>query len=207
MIIGYYGQIFFGGGTYYKLSKKENEDKFKFEYIHTIVPNYISNAEEYIKKYETLEIEGIKKKEHFVGENKVAYFETDPIIKEILYIVKNSNWDNISQKKYDSEDLDNENWDFYIEYETENNYFIKGYAVHPEEIEKIYSLLKKIKEGLNIQIEHNCPLRNTAITDDECFETVMAINDLNAKSFCESIKNKYPNCEEVCKNCKYNKER
>lgn len=207
MIIGYYGQIFFGGGTYYKLSKKENEDKFKFEYIHTIVPNYISNAEEYIKRYETLTIDGLKRNDCFVGENTVAYFEIDPIIKEILHIVKNSNWVDISNKKYDSEELDDENWDFYIECENGIKYFTQGYSVHPEEIEKIYSLFKDLKKGLNIKIEHNCPLRNTTITDDECFETVMAIYELNAKSFSESIKNKYPNCEEVCKNCKYNKER
>ena len=47
-------------------------------------------------------------------------------------------------------------------------------------------------------------MRNTTITEDECFETATAINELNAKSFSESIKNQYPNCEEVCKNCKYN---
>lgn len=29
MIIGYYDQAFFGGGSYYKLSKKENEEKIQ----------------------------------------------------------------------------------------------------------------------------------------------------------------------------------
>lgn len=207
MIIGYYGQSFFGGGTYYKLSKKANEEKYKFEYTHTIVPNYIPNAEEYIKKYETLTIAGIKNKDYFVGTNNVVYLEKNSDIDEILNIVERSNWDKITKKKYDSENLDDENWDFYLENENDNNYYIEGYAVHPRKIEKIYSILKKIKEELNIKIEHNCPLRNTTITDDECFETVMAIYELNVKSFCESIKNKYPNCEDVCKNCKYNKER
>lgn len=207
MIIGYYGQIFFGGGTYYKLSKKESEDKYKFEYIHTIIPNYISNAEEYIKKYETLKIDGTKQKDFFVGENTVAYFEINATIDEILNIVKNSDWDDISNKKYTSEELDNENWDFYIEFENGAKSFINGYAVHPKEIEKIYKLFKNLKEGLNVKIEHNCPLRNTTITDDECFETVMAINELNAKSYTEDIKKKYPNCKEICNSCKYNKER
>lgn len=206
MIIGYYGQAFFGGGTYYKLSKQKSDDKYKFEYIRTIIPNYISNAEEYIKKYETLTIEGIKKKEYFAGKNKVVYLEKNSDIEKILNIIENSNWNSITNKKYDSENLDDENWDFYIDYEN-NNYFIEGYSVHPKEIEIIYSLFEKIKEGLNIKIEHNCPLRNNTITEEECFETVMAINDLNAKSYSEDIKRKYPNCKEICKNCRYNKER
>ena len=40
MIVGYYHQIFFGGGTYYKLSKKDNEDKYKFENTNYPITNY-----------------------------------------------------------------------------------------------------------------------------------------------------------------------
>ena len=44
MIIGYYEQIFFGGGTYYKLSKKDEEVKYKIEYSHCAIPNNIPKA-------------------------------------------------------------------------------------------------------------------------------------------------------------------
>ena len=47
MIIGYYEQIFFGGGTYYKLSKKDEEEMYKIEYSHSANPNIIPKAEEY----------------------------------------------------------------------------------------------------------------------------------------------------------------
>ena len=39
---------FFGGGTYYKLSKKDEEEKYKIEYSHSANPNIIPKAEEYI---------------------------------------------------------------------------------------------------------------------------------------------------------------
>ena len=49
MIVGFYSQVFFGGGTYYKLSKRDDEEKYKFEYCKAIMPNHIPGAEEYIK--------------------------------------------------------------------------------------------------------------------------------------------------------------
>ena len=38
---------FLGGGTYYKLSKKDEEEKYKIEYSHSANPNIIPKAEEY----------------------------------------------------------------------------------------------------------------------------------------------------------------
>ena len=55
--------------------------------------------------------------------------------------------------------------------------------------------------------EHECPLRNKIIKDADCFETVMAISRLYTKKFREELYAKYPNCEEICNNCKYNLEK
>lgn len=41
--------LFFGGGYYYKISKKENESKYKFEMCHSEVPNDVPKGEKYIK--------------------------------------------------------------------------------------------------------------------------------------------------------------
>ena len=53
---------------------------------------------------------------------------------------------------------------------------------------------------------HNCPLRKKNIDDGECFETVMAILGMNAKSYREKLFKEYPECKKICTNCKYNKE-
>ncbi|MBR3720873.1 MAG: hypothetical protein IKN09_03960 [Clostridia bacterium] len=55
--------------------------------------------------------------------------------------------------------------------------------------------------------EHNCPLRKRIINDSECFETVMAILGMNAKVYIEKLFKEYPNCEDICKNCEFNKEK
>ena len=54
---------------------------------------------------------------------------------------------------------------------------------------------------------HNCPLRNTIIDDDDCFETVMASYGQHAKNYIENLKKQYPNFEKVCNSCEFNKER
>ena len=146
MIIGYYGQSFFGGGTYYKLSKKENEDNFKFEYIHSIVPNYVINAEEYIQKYETLSFEEVRSKDYFKGKVKIDLLKNNIYIDEIMNICKKANWEKISKKKYSNENLDDENWDFYIEFSQEQKYLISGYSIHPKEVEKIYNLFNSLRD-------------------------------------------------------------
>ena len=41
------------------------------------------------------------------------------------------------------------------------------------------------------QEKHECKLRNKIIDDGDCFETVMAVNGLNAISFSEKLLKKY----------------
>lgn len=143
MIIGYYHQIFFGGGTYYKLSKKENEDIYKFEYCHSAVPNHIPNAEEFIKSYQTLSIKDKSFKE-IESKLMVKNIKSNTYINDIINIIKESDWDNIRKKKYTSDNLDDVCWYFYIEDDEDHKYSINGYSVYPVEIENIYELLKKI---------------------------------------------------------------
>ena len=147
MIIGYYEQAFFMGGTYYKLTKKDNEDKYKLEYSHSVVPNYIPNAEEYIKKYESLNLDD----EYFEGKIKTEYIESNLDIEALIEYVLKCDWKRISKKKYDDKDiLDGLGWDFYIEFENKK-YLVSGYEKFPEEItenqkekEIIISYIKKI---------------------------------------------------------------
>lgn len=146
MIIGYYHQIFFGGGTYFKLSKRDNEDKYKFEFCHSAIPNYIPNAEEYIKKYDTLTINN----ERICSKIEITekYIDYNQYIKEIIKIIHTAEWNKISKTNYSNNNLDDVNWCFYIRDEEDLEYIITGYAVYPKEVEQIYYLFKKIKELL-----------------------------------------------------------
>lgn len=55
--------------------------------------------------------------------------------------------------------------------------------------------------------KHECHLRDKIIEDNECFETVMAILGMNAKNYREKLYKDYPECEKICSNCKFNKEK
>lgn len=143
MIIGYYQQIFFGGGTYYKLSNKDGEEKYKIEYSHSAVPNYIPKAKQYIKKYETLRIEEERKKEYFKGKIKAEYISEDSEIYILLDYITKCDWENISKKEYNDDMLDGVNWYFYIAFDNKQ-YEIHGYEKFPEKITKIIETLENI---------------------------------------------------------------
>lgn len=144
MIIGYYEQVFFGGGTYYKLSKKIEEINYKIEYSHSAVPNYIPDAEEYIKKYETLEITDKYNKEDFEGKIKVDYISECRDIEKLERYINKCDWNKISKKKYSDEEVnDGICWNFYIEFENQK-YEIKGYEIMPKEISTARDILKSI---------------------------------------------------------------
>ena len=64
-----------------------------------------------------------------------------------------------------------------------------------------------MKESNHDVETHYCPLRYKIIDDGECFETVMAILGLYSKKVKKKLYETYPNCEEVCNKCKYNKEK
>ena len=148
MIIGYYHQIFFGGGTYLKLSKKKQENKYKFEYCHSAIPNYIPKAEDFIKSYNTLSIKDNRFKE-IEEKINVKNIEYTKQIDEIIKIIKESDWSKISKEKYTSDNLDDVCWDFYIEDDDNHKFLINGYSEYPVEIKNIYELLKKIQEEYN----------------------------------------------------------
>jgi len=146
MIIGYYHQIFFGGGTYYKLSKKDNENKYKFEYCHPFIPNYIPKAEEYIKKYDSLSVEGERFEEYFKEKIIEMFLDYNSEIKRIIECCDNAAWAKISKRKYTANTLDDVCWDFYFENDSNTKYLIEGYSVYPKEIEMIYKIFKEMKE-------------------------------------------------------------
>ena len=155
MIIGYYHQIFFGGGTYYKLSIQEGKEQYKFEYCHQAVPNYIPKAEEYIKKYDTLNVDGERYKEYFKGKIIEKYLNYNSEIKRIMEFFNNADWEYISKREYTANTLDDICWDFYIENDSGRNYLIEGYSVYPKEIETIYQIFNEMKEKYIGNIEPN----------------------------------------------------
>lgn len=146
MIIGYYQQIFFGGGTYYKLSKKDDKGEYKIEYSHSVVPNYIPEAELYIKKYDTLEIEDEREKVYFEGRIKEKYIENNSKIEFLMKYITKCDWNKIVKKEYSDNDVDDGIcWDFYIEFNNQK-YEINGYEKFPKEVTKIVNILKSISE-------------------------------------------------------------
>lgn len=146
MIVSYYGQCFFGGGTYFKLSKKDNEDIYKFECCHIAVPNYIPKAEEYIKKYDTLKVYDGRFKDYFEGKISEKYLDMNPYIEKLLTIINNSDWTTIIKNTYTSEELDDVCWIFYVEDENKKEIYKKGYSVFPKEIETILTIFKNMKD-------------------------------------------------------------
>lgn len=146
MIIGYYQQAFFGGGTYYKITKKDNENQYKIEYSHSAVPNNIPKAEEYIKKYEDLKMDDNKQKEYFKGKIKTKYIETNSYIELLIKYINKCDWESISKKEYiDDGILDGLGWDFFIEFNNKQ-FEIRGYEKFPEEVLKVLNILKNISE-------------------------------------------------------------
>lgn len=51
---------------------------------------------------------------------------------------------------------------------------------------------------------HECKLRNKIIEDGDCYETVMAVNELHSKTVVEKLLKEYPNAKETCLSCKFN---
>lgn len=128
--------------------------KYKIEYGHSAVPNFIPNADKYIKIYDTLEIEEDFRLEQFEGKIKVNHISENPDILYLLEYIVKCNWEIISKKEYKSNDLDGTNWYFYIEYEN-NKYIITGYEEIPEEINNIVCILKVLSEKYLDEIKTN----------------------------------------------------
>lgn len=147
LIIGYYGQAFFGGGTYIKLSmNKNNDDRYKIEYLHSAVPNYIENAEDYITKFETIDI----KKSMYYNDYKKniieKWIEKNVYINELEVFVNSLNLEKIAKRIYNDDNvLDGLCWDFYI-LKNNKQYKISGYEDMPKELEKIIDYLNEIAE-------------------------------------------------------------
>lgn len=143
MIIGYYEQAFFGGGTYWKLAKKDNEIKYKIEYAHSDFPNHIPEAEDYIKRYENLSIDNSLNK-YFKSKIKSKYIDTNNDIEDLINYVLKIDLEKVSKSKYSYDNIDDgTNWKIYIEINNKK-YTICGYETWPKEIEKIVKLMGKI---------------------------------------------------------------
>ena len=149
MIIGYYSQSFFGGGYYYKISKKKDEKQYKIETVHSATPNYIPNADKYIKEYDVIRFDNefFDLKEIMNSKLQVKYINDNILIDRLINYLDSINLEKLSKKEYqDDSILDGENWSIYIEY-TNKKYYIEGYEKQPKEIEKIFEKLYEISEN------------------------------------------------------------
>lgn len=149
MIIGYYEQSFFGGGTYIKLSRKD-EEAYRLESISSGTPNYIPDAEKYIKKYESIKCSEKFKK--IFGEEPLLFTskmnENVELLNFIEYI-KTIDFKILSEKRYYNDGiLDGMNWEIFIEFQKEK-WHIHGYEDMPKEVEKIIKVLLTTREYCN----------------------------------------------------------
>lgn len=149
LIIGYYGAAFFGGATYLKLSKKENEN-YKIEKLHSAIPNHIPIAEKYIKIHDKLSFKDDMGYSIFDDNDPrftSTYIEENLNINKLLEHLKNIDLENISKQKYYDEDiLDGLCWDFFIKINSKS-YNIKGYEKMSQELELIINYLDTISNS------------------------------------------------------------
>jgi len=145
IIIGYYGSSYFGGGTYIKLSKKENE-KYKLEKISSKSPNYIPNADKYIKLHDTISFEE-SVQYPYIKDNDLRFKvysigESETILNLEKYL-ETINLEEISSKEYKKEILDGLWWKIFIKVDS-REYSISGNGDFPEELRRIVEDLKNM---------------------------------------------------------------
>lgn len=154
MIIGYYEQSFFGGGTYYKLSKRDNESRYKMEYSHSTIPNYIPEVENFIKEYETLKIEDDNFCGNFEGKIKSKFIDSNKEIEELINYILKCNWKRISKEDYTDDVDDGTNWELYIDIDNKR-YHIDGYEKYPKEIQQVIKKLNELSRQYLEKIKSN----------------------------------------------------
>lgn len=140
MIIGYYEQSSYGA-IYYKLTKREEKNRFKLEFINSITPNYIPKAVKSLFKYDTLFVDS---NSDFIGENKVSYFKPNPNTDDLLKYISKCNWKYVSKKEALKSDV--ATWYFYLEFNNQK-YKINGSDNLPREILKTIKMVKNISNS------------------------------------------------------------
>lgn len=179
MIIGYYEQSFFGGGTYYKLSKRDNESRYRMEYSHSVVPNYIPEAENFIKEYETLKIKDDNFYENFEGKIKSKFIDSNKEIEELINYILKCNWKRISKKDYTDDVDDGTNWELYIDIDNERCY-IDGYEKYPKEIQQVIKKLNELSTQYLEKIKPN--KKDKEVIDKNRKNNIKVMKSLNKKN-------------------------
>lgn len=148
LIIGYYGQAFWGGGTYIKLTKRQNED-YKMEYVRSVMfPNYVPNAEKYIRSFERISFQSengfdqpYTKDEDF--SLTCRYLKENDEIRQIIQSLHDIDLSEMSKTEYYIDIFDSLNWSFFVQFD-DQQYYIKGYVERPDELTEIICAMTRI---------------------------------------------------------------
>ncbi len=144
MIIGYYEQAYFYGGKYIKIYQKEN-GKYNIEWIRSDEPNYIPEAEKFIKVKNSIldsnEFLDLFDKKQL--DTKLKQKEDKYVIRLIEYI-NTINLRKLAGRKYNDKKVDDGiNWSLFIELNGKE-YYIEGYEKTPKQVKKILEYIERI---------------------------------------------------------------
>lgn len=139
LIISYYGQSFWGGGTYAKLTRQENED-YRTEYMRCIRrPNSVPGAEIYMRSFERIQFQD-KRGFSLVEDNDPRLvcksWPQNEKFQQFVDSVLQLDLEKISKEEYwDNDFLDGLVWFFFVQID-DRQYYMQGYVKMPPAIEK-----------------------------------------------------------------------
>lgn len=198
MIIGYYEEAYFDGGKYIKICQNE-DDKYNIEWIYSKEPNYIPEADAFIKIKESIlcsnEFLDFFDKKQLCTELKE---KEDEKVKHLIEYINSINLNKISRHKYDAKNVeDGTDWELFIELKGKE-YYINGYERKPKQIIEILEYIEKIinenviDEHFEIYINE---IAKKIKNDINFFQKIILIITQNSKihhwGFCLYIRNNY----------------
>lgn len=144
MIIGYYEQADFYGGRYIKMYQIEN-GKYNIEWIYSEEPNYIPEAEKFIKVKESIlcsnEFLDFFDRKQLRTELKE---KEDKQVMHLINYINSLDLKKLARHKSDYKNIDyGMNWELFIEVRGEE-YYIKSYERISKQVYKIIEYIERI---------------------------------------------------------------
>lgn len=144
MIIGYYEQAYFYGGRYIKIFQNE-DGKYNVEWIYSEEPNYIPEAEKFIKLKESIlcsnEFLDFFDRKQLSTELKE---KENKKVRNLIEYINSINLKRLARHKYDDKNVnDGTNRELFIEIRGKE-YFIEGYEKTPKQVYEIIDYIEQI---------------------------------------------------------------